>query len=150
MKIEDLPKYTWDELKEIPDSTVIAKWDYEDNTDMKCMIVRSAFSLFAAIGVSNRHPLAGFHYNDIPISCHWGLTFSKQGWDNSPFDKDYYWYGWDYSHCEDFCFYYKEGEFINNKKWLVEDVYRDMWSSLYDFNLLCGLSVKIANKYLFK
>lgn len=52
------------------------------------------------LGVTKNHPMAGIHYDDLPIKCHGGLTYSDYG-NNHPLPSTHYWFGWDYGHYGD-------------------------------------------------
>jgi hypothetical protein len=107
--------------------------------------MRGPVSLCAYMGIPKSHPLAGFSYKDIPLRVHGGLTFSSEGTGNYP--SDYYWYGWDYAHCDDYSFYNDKG--INGRKWLIPDVERETKEAVYDFSMLVKLAEKIVGqKYI--
>ena len=118
---------------------------------LRFIIMRGPCSLCAYAGVPESHPLAGQRCYDLPIECHGGLTFSQLG-GKKDFPSGYWWYGWDYSHCDDYVTYYDKPGFdselrSNSKKWTVKDVEGDTWTTLYGFKKLLRLSEKIANKF---
>ncbi len=119
----------------------------EFDEGIRFIIMRGPASLCAYVGISVDHPLAGKNYDDLPIRAHGGLTYSREGGDNYP--AGYYWYGWDYAHGGDYCFYYDKeplaGRYSQSKdtKWLVEEVIEDSWETLYDFRKLVRLAEKM-------
>ena len=122
---------------------------FEDG--LRFIIRRGPSSINAYIGVPTVHPLAGHSYNDLPIRAHGGLTFSGEGKDGNRFPAGFWWYGWDYSHCDDLCFYdLKDGDYSkSDKAWTVEEIEKDSWETLYDFKALLKLSEAIAVKSMF-
>lgn len=136
---------TWKELVDMKPGTVLKDWFDEG---VRCLILRGPSALCAYVGVPIDHPLAGFNYDDVPLRCHGGLTFSAKG-DGSMRPKGFYWFGYDYGHCNDYAFYYNEpGGMVlesrgEDKKWMVKDVEDDMWSVVYDFKMLMKLSEQI-------
>ena len=68
------------------------------------VILRGPAALCAYIGIAKTHPLAGKIYDDVPIDCHGGLTYSDDKLAGKD-DGHYWWYGWDYAHCGDANFY---------------------------------------------
>lgn len=52
------------------------------------------------------------HYDNIPVSCHGGLTYSGNYLDSIATEDDgRYFIGWDYAHYNDYVGYYDMGEF---------------------------------------
>lgn len=139
---------SWEDLVNMKEGTKLKDWFDEG---VRCLIIRAQFSLCAYVGVPIDHPLAGYHYDDIPISCHGGLTFADEG-DDLYRPKGWYWYGWDYAHSGDYCFYYDKPPLMENeyhlgeKKWGVKEVEQDMWSSVYDFKKIIKLVERVAKK----
>lgn len=76
----------------------------------------------AYVDVSNS-PLNGVLYDDIDISCHGGLTYSKKAL--RTVDKEGWFIGWDYAHYGDYMDY---GDVLFNnmfqykKKWTTEEI----------------------------
>ena len=139
---------TWEELAKDEIGTI---YHDEVREGVRFIVMRGPGALCAYAGVPERHPLAGHNYDNLPVSCHGGLTFAGKGDELRP--EGWYWYGWDYAHSEDYCFYYDSPLGHNlvfvkstSKKWLVEDVVRDSWEALYDFRKLMGLTESVANK----
>jgi hypothetical protein len=116
---------------------------------LRFIIMRGPCSLCAYIGVPADHPLADFSYEWLPVRANGGLTYAAKG-DGKNFPAGWFFYGWDYAHCGDYCFHdekYKDGP-SKDKKWLVEDVESDSWSTLNDFHNLAKLAEGIVAKSL--
>ena len=131
---------SWEELIQLKPGTILKDWFDEG---VRCLILKGPASLCVYLGVPLEHPLANKEYDDIPINCHCGLTFSSKG-DGEYRPKEYYWYGWDYSHSGDYCFYYDTTPLTtfkksDDKKWLLKDVEDDMWEAVYNFKKLMRL-----------
>ncbi len=142
-----MKKYTFEELSKLESGTILE--DYFDE-GIRILIMRGPGSLCCYLGVPKNHPLAGFGCDDISLNCHGGLTFAGGG-ENWP--KDFYWYGWDYSHCGDKNFYNlkyprSSDESIDQPEigWTVELVKKDIWEAVDEFKRLIKLSEKIKNK----
>lgn len=138
---------SWEELVNMKEGSILKDWFDEG---VRCLIIRGPASICAYVGVQADHPLAGHNYDNIPVRCHYGLTFSGEG-DGTYRPKGYYWYGWDYAHSGDYCFYYdsaplKGFDHSDDKKWGVKEVEDDMWSSVYDFKMLIRLVEAVAKK----
>lgn len=135
---------TWEEMRKDKSGTIYKDW-FEDG--IRCLIMRGPASLCAYLGVPETHPLADKSYDDIPLSVHGGLTFSCKGDGMRP--TGYYWYGWDYAHCNDYAFYYDEPPLANgfdhspDKKWTVDEVEKEIKSAVYDFKMLVKLAENI-------
>jgi hypothetical protein len=112
---------------------------------LRFVVLRGRCSLCAYVGIPKDHPLAGHSYEDLPVQAHGGLTFA--GNDIKGMPSDMFWYGWDYSHCYDFSFYDKDGDYNEKAKhWTPDDVAEDSWSALYDFRHLLKLAEAIASR----
>ena len=139
-----MKKLTWEEIKAKPVGTILHD---EFDEGIRFIIMRGSASLCAYIGIPLDHPLANKNYDDLPVSAHGGLTFARKGGEHYP--KDFFWYGWDYSHCNDYSFYYDTISTLNSlrqdKKWLIEDVIKDSWETKYDFKKLIKLAEEIKN-----
>ena len=136
---------TWEQIKQEKSGTILHDV-FEDG--VRFIVMRGPCSLCAYVGIPSEHPLAGLNYEDLPIRAHGGLTFGDEG-DGEYRPKGFYWYGWDYGHCGDCAFYYdKEPNLISlgDKKWLVEDVIKDSWETIYDFRQLVRLAERIKDK----
>jgi len=145
MGLDMANKFTWEELKAKLSGEILHN-EFRDG--MRFIIMRGPASLCAYIGIPLDHPLAGFGYEDLPnVEAHGGLTFARSAEGKWP--SGYYWYGWDYAHCDDYCFYYDTDECGlrgEGKKWLVEDVIGDSYWPLYYFDKLMKIAEKIASK----
>jgi hypothetical protein len=85
----------------------------------------------AYVSVPKSHPYYGIGYDNAPIDCHYGLTFSepnsklneyKTQWNESHRDEDIWWIGWDYAHCTDYygnCFFPSLGP---TKAWTTKEI----------------------------
>lgn len=137
------PAKTFEELAADPVGTV-----YVDKIadGIRFLVMRGPTSLCAYVGVPLDHPIAGMDYNDIDLQVHGGLTFGREG--AGTFPAGWYWYGWDYSHCDDKSFYdLKYNSSRNGKPWTVEDVVKDSeWEACYNFRKFCSLAEKIFEK----
>lgn len=140
---------TWEELRDLEPGTILHD-EYRDG--VRFIIMRGPSALCAYVGCPINHPLAGHSYENLNLSCHWGLTFADQGKVISTeegkllagWPKGFYWYGWDYGHCDDATF--RELRGVSGKKWLVKDVIDDAWSAIYDFKKLMKLAEEISTK----
>lgn len=110
---------------------------------VRVLVMRGPGSLCAYVGVPLSHPLAGKDYDDVPLSCHGWLTFSREG--VGPWPEGWWWYGWDYNHAGDRATYHDalgfsvEGE----TAWTPAMVENDMWSAVSDFKRLARLVERI-------
>lgn len=130
----DLGNPTWEELLKMEIGTIIKYDKWENKSNIYYLIIRSTTSLCAYIGIPLDHPLARKSYNDLDIKCHYGLTYSSGDSDFHP--KNLWWYGWDYSHFGDYCFFYDEMNicsFLGEKKWLVEDIMPEIAEAIESF-----------------
>jgi hypothetical protein len=129
-----------DEFKKLAKDPVGTIYVDKFEDGVRVLIMRGPASLCAYLGIPESHPLAGFDYNDLPVRCHGGLTFSSSSRPKSEslWPKGYYWYGWDYAHCDDLCFYSIDDPrwpsySRDPKAWTVKDVESEIWSVVYDF-----------------
>ena len=142
---------SWDEARDIAVGTVLYD-DIDEREQYRFIILRGSSCLCAYLGIKIDHPLANCDYNDLPIDCHGGLTFAREG-DDEYLPKGYFWYGWDYAHCDDYSYSYNESymaEFNFNhdwgKKWTVVDVWNDSRSVWFDFARLMKLAEKMPTR----
>lgn len=139
----DKNNYTWEDIKEAESGTIFHD-EFKDG--LRFIVMRGPASLCAYIGLPTEHPLANHDYDNVPIDCHGGLTFSQLG-DGKNWPSGFYWYGWDYAHSGDYSFY--DDDFIGtrleskDKKWLVKEVIDDSWGAIYDMKRLCKLAEDI-------
>lgn len=131
------------EIGDIPSGTVLRDW-MDDG--IRILILRGPFHPCVYLGIPEKHPLAGYGYDDVPIQCHGGLTFADYG-DGKWRPKGYYWFGYDYGHCDDFMF---SEHSLNErgKKWTLKEIKSDSWGAVYDLSKIMRLSEKIAQKGL--
>ncbi len=141
MSNEIAKQLTWEQIKEIKSGTIL--YD-EFDEGIRFIIIRGPSALTAYIGIPLNHPLASFDYDELPISAHGGLTYDGEG-TGDPRPINFYWYGWDYGHSGDYCFYDDDWEHnYSGKKWLVKDVISDSWETKYDFKSLMKLAEKLV------
>ena len=140
--------FIWD-LMDFPLGKIADDW-YD--AGIRLVIARGPASWCLYFGIPSGHPLAGFSCDDIPVDCHGGLTFAREG-DGVTWPKGFYWYGCDYSHFMD-CVSYRHEEPTsralgcsgNAKHWTIEDVKKDSVGGAYDLRRLMGLAEAIASK----
>lgn len=144
--------YTWENISKAESGTVFLD---EFDEGVRFFIMKGGSALCVYVGIPIDHPLAGFGYDDLPLECHGGLTFSGAGHKSkeggSIWPEGFWWYGWDYAHAGDYCDFYdtslSKGSILRqDKKWLVEMVKEDSWSAIYNFKILMKLAEKIQNK----
>lgn len=129
---------TFIEMSKDPTGTIYEDWFDEG---VRCLIMRGPSALCAYLGVPIDHPLAGRGYDSIPLDCHGGLTFSRAGEGSYP--KGFWWFGWDYGHCDDRSFYDLDRKTNFNRgghEWTVDEVKREIESVLYNFKRLVSLA----------
>jgi hypothetical protein len=68
------------------------------------MIMRGPVSVNAYVGVRPGHPLYGLDYNSLDVRCHGGLTYASEG-TGEILPAGFWWFGWDYAHAGDKCFF---------------------------------------------
>ena len=123
---------------------------------LRFLIIRGPFNLCAYVGVPETHPLANHNYDNLPVECHGGLTFAELGGQKGEiWPKGFFWYGWDYGHCDDYSvrLYHDDPAFADlaamrekHKKWTVADVDKDSWNALWDFKKLAKLAEVIHSR----
>lgn len=122
----------------------ILKQGYENG--IKFVIMSLGTHPCCYIGVNKNHELAGFHYDDIPLQVHGGLTYSDEG-AGEYLPEGYYWYGWDYAHAGDYTGY-DTGiiDRSDNKRYTLEDLESDIWDATWQFSKIKSLIEKAINK----
>lgn len=146
MEKDNKPKFTWEELVAMEAGTIVE--DYYDD-GVRILIVRGPADMCVYLGMPEDHPISGFDYDSLPVEAHGGLTFCGSA-DYLP--EGYYWYGFDYGHSGDYSFYYDTIPInmslhrLGDKKWLVEDIKKDIWSAVYSFKQIASLAEKIVSK----
>lgn len=78
--------------------TIYADWEING---YRCLVSRGPSSLCAYVGVKPEHIIYGIDYEELPIKCHGGLTYSIKGDDSFIWPSGYWWIGWDYGHSGD-------------------------------------------------
>ena len=68
----------------------------DPDSGLRMLVMRGPFSFCAYVGVPADHTLAGLP--DLEFECHFGITFSQWGREDTPWEKGWYWWGWDYAH----------------------------------------------------
>lgn len=98
---------TFEECTEDEIGTVYYEWEEEG---YKVLIMRGPASINGYIGVPQNHVFWDKGCDDLDIDCHGGLTFSHMGSkDDDKWILGWYWFGWDYAHHGDKCFYDLDG-----------------------------------------
>lgn len=143
--IEERFTETWDDVR----GAEVGHVFYDEfDEGVRLIILRGPNSLCAYLGVAAAHPLAGYDYDDLPISAHGGLTYAGTGVHG---DGETYWYGWDYAHSGDRATY----DYItpgraamaeSEHAWTPGEVYADAWTAMYEFKALVRLAEKIARQ----
>jgi len=134
----------WD-ITDIAVGTILRDWY---NESVRIVILRAPLSMNVYMGVPANHPLAGNDYSSLPVECHGGLTYAGFG-DDTYLPKDFYWYGYDYCHSGDYCFYSLPDLTSLNKidhRWTIAEIKKDSWSAIYELKMLVRLSENIYNK----
>jgi len=125
----------------------VLNW-FDETAGVRRLIKNVCGSYFCQyIGIPKGHSLYEINYDEIPINCHGGLTFSDN-WNNinESFPKNYWWIGWDYSHIGDYC-YTKNSSFKmkDTHDWTLEEVVDNGSFPAYDFGKLMRLIEKVNN-----
>ena len=94
---------TFEDCKRDKKGTIYADWE---EGPFRCLIMRGPSALCAYIGVRAGNPLyeKDCFSDGLYIRCHGGLTYSAHG-DGEWRPLGYWWFGADYGHYEDACFY---------------------------------------------
>lgn len=132
------------DIKPIKPGTIMADW-FENG--IRAIVMRGPGSYCAYLGVPSDHPLAGFHYDSIPLDCHGGLTFASEGQDHFP--EGFYWYGWDYNHAGDRAALHYDTyipSLETGKSWSLGEVKAETHQVIYDFGRLVKLAERIKAK----
>lgn len=135
---------TFEEARAAKTGTIfIDRWD----DGLRFVVLSGPVALCAYIGVPVAHPLAGHSYEILPVEAHGGLTYA--GEDMKELPSEMYWYGWDYAHCGDFCFYDSEdGSHAKDKRWTPSEVDGDSWLTISQFHKLVKLTETVARRAL--
>jgi len=117
---------------------------------LRFIVLRGPFHPCAYVGIPEDHPLAGYDYEALPINAHGGLTYAAKG-TGTYLPTGFYWYGWDYGHCDDYMISDTHSESYatvneTRTKWDAKSVESDSWTALYDFRKLMKLAEEITRK----
>jgi hypothetical protein len=145
------------EVLDIPVGTVIENFEVEG---IRVLVMRGPASLCAYVGVPENHFFTRFNYDEIPLECHGGLSFSN--FDETGLrPKGYYWFGWDYAHFMDaITFKYEEPllslmketglSLSHGKEWTIEEVKKEATTVAYQLSELIRFYEKIEEKLTVK
>lgn len=133
------PETTAKDIAEV--GTMAADW-FEDGT--RIIVLRGPTCFCSYLGIAKDHPLANHDYDDLPIDCHGGLTYAGEGLRGAP--EGYFWYGYDYGHCDDYSHMPKISGIVKlrGKDWTLDEVVTDAWGAVYDFKRLLKISERIS------
>lgn len=83
----------------------------------------------------------GKDYDNIPIECHGGLTYSAYGLlpTSHPEYKNGYWVGWDYAHYMDYTFFPIPDYECSGQIWTTEQILSEVKEVI---NQLCETSIE--------
>lgn len=116
-------QYTVPALSEL---TVLYEGIYKDYT---YFVISYGTHPCCYVALDSTHPYYEVFYDNIPVSCHGGLTFSEHGLidcknKNTLIPEDYWVIGWDYHHVGDFSGFNfgKNGYLGHSKKWTTEEL----------------------------
>lgn len=74
--------------------------DYVDpDSGLRMLILRGPFSFCAYVGAHADHAMAGL--DELEFDCHCGITFQEWGQAGTPWEENWFWWGWDYAHFMD-------------------------------------------------
>ena len=76
------------------------------------------------VGLPKGHKYYGVNYDEIPISCHLGLTYSDYSLSMQD-DKNTYWIGFDCGHCCDGYDLEKLDEYFGEEPSVTNEIMRD-------------------------
>lgn len=116
-------QYTFPTVSKV---TVLYKGIYKDYT---YFVISYGTHPCCYVALDSTHPYYEVLYDDIPVNCHGGLTFSEHGLidykNKHTFIPESYWViGWDYHHVGDFSgFYYGKNDYLEHlRKWTTEEL----------------------------
>ena len=119
------------EYKKIRNRIVLHKGTYKE---FDFFILSIGTHPTAYVKIPEEHKYYKKGYDDIPIECHGGLTFSSHrlSYDDFRFNpivlQDSWWIGWDYAHAGDYTGYdemFNRGLY-KNKKWTTKEIYKEV------------------------
>ena len=70
------------------------------------------------------HVFNGVPYDDIPVKCHWGLTYGAYELEGVKLEDGEYVIGWDYGHCGDYISAY--GAPADHKMWTTAEILNEV------------------------
>ncbi len=84
----------------------------------------------AYVRLPEGHNYYGLDYDEIPVDCHCGLTYSKSFLDVLP-EHSGWWIGWNYGHCCDYAGFMKSPEWsdidtTDYKKWTSSEIFEEV------------------------
>lgn len=88
----------------------------------KYVIVSFGTHLCTYVKLSQEHKYYGVKYDDIPITCHGGLTYSES-YLAVIYDASGWWIGWDYAHG---CDYVGCNHKVKRKKWTTIEIIEEI------------------------
>lgn len=97
--------------------------------DYHYMIVSFFTYPCAYVELPKDHAYYDKDYDEIPIYCHWGLSYLRHYLlKNCPDYRAGYWIGWDYGHAFDYASYFSEEEavYINLRKWTTTEIIEEV------------------------
>ena len=84
----------------------------------------------AYVELPREHKYYGLEYDDIPIECHYGLTYSSNDGIVFPAEnenhKDGFWIGWDYAHLGDYVYNSFYSCSHKEKQWTTEEIFEEV------------------------
>lgn len=84
----------------------------------------------AYVELPREHKYHGLEYDDIPIECHGGLTYSSNDGIVFPKEnenhKDGFWIGWDYAHLGDYVYNSFYSCLHEEKQWTTEEIFEEV------------------------
>lgn len=93
-------------------------------------IVSRGFHPCAYVKFAESHRYYGVGYNNIPVDCHCGLTYSEKYLDVLPLSSGW-WIGWDYGHCCDYSGFmmhehWKDVDASHYRKWTTAEILEEV------------------------
>lgn len=109
-------------IAEILDSGVNDGYEYA--------IVSRGMHPCAYVKLPYEHKYYGVDYDDIPVKCHCGLTYSDNRLDVLPL-RSGWWIGWDYGHCCDYAGfmmheYWQNVDTSDKKRWTTAEILEEV------------------------
>ncbi|MDE5620467.1 MAG: hypothetical protein K2O29_01380 [Ruminococcus sp.] len=97
----------------------------------------------AYVKLPEGHKYYGLDYVDIPVDCHYGLTYSDSYVDGL-FVGNGWWIGWDYGHCCDYSGFmmhehWKDVDTSYCKKWTTTEILKEVKQVIDQLNKSGGI-----------